>query len=57
MDEKCIQNFRRKTWRKGTTPEDLGVDGKIILLWVCGQLWTGFIWLRIRISGGIFWTR
>jgi hypothetical protein len=37
-------------------PKDLGVDGKIILEWILGRLgemiWTRFIWLRIRTSGG-----
>jgi len=37
--------------------EDLGVDVKIILEWILGKLggrvWTGFIWLRIGISGGL----
>jgi hypothetical protein len=36
--------------------EDLGVDGKIMLEWIigkyCRRLWTGFIWLRIVVSGG-----
>jgi hypothetical protein len=35
--------------------EDLGVDGNIILEWILGKqggkLWTGFIWLRMGISG------
>jgi hypothetical protein len=38
-------------------PEDLGVDGKIILEWVLGEeggkVWTEFMWLRIGISGGL----
>jgi hypothetical protein len=35
--------------------QGLGVAGKIILEWILGKyggkLWTGFIWLRITISG------
>jgi hypothetical protein len=36
----------------------LGVDGKIILEWILkekqdGQVWTGGIWFRIGISGGL----
>jgi hypothetical protein len=34
--------------------EDLGADGKI-LVWIletAGKMCTGFIWLRIRTSGG-----
>jgi hypothetical protein len=34
--------------------EDLGRDGRIILEWISGKqdenMWTGFIWLRIRTS-------
>jgi hypothetical protein len=37
--------------------EELGVDGKIILEWILqkegGKVWTGYIWLRIGISGGM----
>jgi len=55
-DEKCVQNFDRKTWR-----EDIGVDWKIILEWIlekwCGKLWTGYIWIRVRTSGELLWTR
>jgi hypothetical protein len=36
--------------------EDLGVDGRIILVYILekngGNVWTGYIWLRIRLSGG-----
>jgi hypothetical protein len=36
--------------------EKVGVDGRIRLKWILekedGKLWTGFIWLRIRTSGG-----
>jgi hypothetical protein len=37
--------------------EDLCVGGKIILEWILGKqvgkVWTGFIRLRIRTSGGL----
>jgi hypothetical protein len=37
--------------------EDLGVDGRIILRWICwkwdvGGAWNGSIWLRIGAGGG-----
>jgi hypothetical protein len=37
--------------------EDLNVGGRVILEWILekkgAKLWTGFIWLRIRTSGGL----
>jgi hypothetical protein len=37
--------------------EDLGVDGKIILVWILstsgGKVWSGCAWLRIGTSGGL----
>jgi hypothetical protein len=39
------------------TLEDPGVDGKITLEWILGKqggkVWTGCIWLRIGMSGGL----
>jgi hypothetical protein len=38
--------------------EDLGVDDRIILEWILGKydvkVCTGFIWIRIGTSGGLF---
>jgi hypothetical protein len=40
--------------------EDLDIDGRINFGWILeksgGKLWTGFIWLEIGVSGGL-WTR
>jgi len=30
---------------------------KIILEWILGKVWTGYIWLRIVTSGGLLWTQ
>jgi hypothetical protein len=42
---------------KETTPEDLGVERKIILESTLqnygGKLWNGFTWLSIKTSGGL----
>jgi hypothetical protein len=55
-DEKCLQYFGWKTEGRDYS-EHLDVDGRIILEWILGKyvgnLWAGFIWLRIGISNGL----
>jgi hypothetical protein len=56
-DEKCIQNFGRKTREERDKSEDLDVYGRIILEWILGKeggkVWTGCIRLRTGTSGGL----
>jgi hypothetical protein len=37
--------------------EDLGIDGRILLEWILGKwnrkVLVGFIWMRLRTSGGL----
>jgi hypothetical protein len=40
--------------------EDFGVHGRMTLNWILNRIWgfyTGVIWLSIRSSGGLLWTR
>jgi hypothetical protein len=50
------KSFTRKIEGK-RQPEDLDIDGKIILAWILGkysgEVWSGCIWLRIRTSRGL----
>ena len=46
----------RGNWRERDHWGDLGIDGWIILRWICGcwdvDIWTGLGWLRIETFGG-----
>jgi hypothetical protein len=37
--------------------EDLGMDGKSLLKWICkkwdGKVWIGLVWLRMGTRGGL----
>jgi hypothetical protein len=56
-DEKYITKFLSENPKGRDHSEDLGVDGRSILKCILGKVggkvWTGFIWLRIGISGGL----
>jgi len=51
--------FCSENWKVRDHPEDVDVDGMIILKWIleklCWKMWDGFMWLRIGTSGGLFW--
>jgi hypothetical protein len=55
-DGKCIQHFD-ESLKARENPEDLGVNGRIVLRWICwkacGRLWIGFMWLTIGTGGGL----
>jgi hypothetical protein len=38
---------------EGKRPQDIGIDGRIILKWILRKqrVWTGFIWLRTGTTG------
>jgi len=50
----CIEGFDGQQ-RDREHLEDLGVDGRIILIWILKKLdgeWIGFVWFRIGTGGG-----
>jgi len=53
-------NFGGKTWM-GETTGNIIRRSRVIVEWILekydGNLWAGFIWHRIRTSGGLLWTR
>jgi hypothetical protein len=54
---KCEELHLETLLTMGTTSEDIGVDGRIILKCMSGKLdwrvWIVFIWLRIGTGGGL----
>jgi hypothetical protein len=55
--EKCVQNFGLRNLNRRDDPEDLSIDGRIILESILkkydGRVWAGLIWLRIVTIGGL----
>ena len=55
-DESCLQSLVGKAEGRNHL-KDLGVDGRIILIWIFEKwnrrTWTGSIWLRIGTGGGL----
>jgi hypothetical protein len=50
-----MQNFWLENLKIRGHSEDLGVDRRIMLDWMlgemCGNMWTGLIWLRLQSIG------
>jgi len=58
LEENLHTTFISENMEVKVHAEDLRIVFKIILKWVLGKLggnmWTGFIWLRIGVSGWLF---
>jgi hypothetical protein len=56
-----LAEFSSEKLKGGDHSQELGIDRKIILEWILrkqgGKLWNGYIWRRIRTSGGLLRTR
>jgi len=54
--ERCIQSFGWGDLMVSDHMEEVDVDGRIKLKWVCkrwkGEAWSGSSWLRIGLGGG-----
>jgi hypothetical protein len=55
-DEKCIQNFSRKTLGEEANWGGIGLDGRIILKCILEKQGVR-VWVKTVSSGGLFWTR
>jgi hypothetical protein len=55
-ERRGVQLFWWGNLRERDYFEDPGIDGMIILIWICRKwdvgAWTGSIWLRIGTGGG-----
>jgi hypothetical protein len=53
-----LTNFQAGNTKRRDHLEEVVVDGRILVKWISGDcyenVWTGFIWLRIGSSGGLF---
>jgi len=54
-DEKCIRNFIRKNLREETTERNRCSWADNVKM--DANVWTGFMWLRMGSSGGLFGSR
>jgi hypothetical protein len=55
-DDRCMQDFGRKTWKGIDRLQDVSVDGRILLKLILHK--SGLkVWAGLMASGGLLWTR